>query len=385
MRSARHGQWKTATLALLLGQMLARGAEEEPKLDLAIWDKSLTLRGAFGYKDNVLLSKFDRQGSAFWQTSLDATLLRVDLESEANLTLFLTAEDRRYLSTDEVNKEQLLLTQGKYEQPFLEEWFASATVQYMYVDQVFDASATEQLFQTLPVKSHNLQFAPSIGRKLPWDTVLELKFVAERQYFNEPLDDYWELGPQLSLTKKYGHKSEASVSYTFDHRAYDTRGDLEASVINAPGEESQLSFEPVPGTSLEYWQHEFELAVNHSWDAARHWRSRVRFLFEINEDGGSGFYDYNRYRVSHRFGYYGKDWLATIEGKILHYDYRLQPVSVSGETRSNWEYVVALHAEKDLWKKMGVFGDVEREVVSSNFALEEYKVLTVTGGVDWDF
>lgn len=376
-----------ATLALLAAPFVLHAQEEEePELDLAIWDRSVNLRGALGYKDNVLLSKIDQQGSAFWQTALDAMILRADLETGANLTLFLTAEDRRYFSDIDVDKEQLLLAQGKYERPINDDWFWSATAQYLYVDQVFDASATEQLLVTLPVKSHNYQFAPAVGRNLPSNSKLELKLVGERQHFNQPLDDYWEIGPQLTFTKDYGFKSEFTASYAYEHRLYDTR------------EELALDFSVLPDTSLRYQQHEFELGVNHSWDEKRRWRSRARFLFEINDDSGTGFYDYKRYRLSKRFGYYGTDWQATLEGRILHYDYDAQPVlnelSIdptapalfdTSEIRSNWEYVIAAHAEKNVWRKLSIFGDVEYELVDSNYTLEEYNVTTVMGGVDWEF
>lgn len=367
-------------MAVMAGPLLLQAQEEEePELDLSIWDHSVNLRGALGYKDNVLLSSIDKQGSAFWQTAVDAMLLRADLESGANLTLFLTAEDRRYFADIDVEKEQLVLMQGKYERPFAEDWFWSTTLQYMYIDQVFDASATEQLLVTLPVKSHNYQLAPAIGRNLPWNSKLELKFVAERQHFNQPLDDYTEVGPQLTYTKSYGHKSEATASYTYDRRLYDTR------------EELDLDFTALEGTSLSYQQHEFELGLNHSWDEDRRWRSRARFLFELNDDSGTGFYDYKRYRISKRIGYYGKDWLATLEGRILHYDYDVQPVfdedlgAPGDEVRANWEYIVAVHGEKNVWRKLSVFGDLEYEIVNSNYASEEYNVTTVMAGVDWEF
>lgn len=374
MSFVRKWGFRAGMAAIIASPLWVQGQEEEePELDLAIWDRSVNLRGGLGYKDNVLLSNIDRQGSIFWQTTIDAMLLRADLESGANLTLFLTVEDRRYFEEIEVEKEQLILTQGKYERPVGDDWFWNLTAQYMYLDQVFDASATEQLLETLPVKSHNYQLTPGIGRNLPWDSKLELRFVAERQHFNQPLDDYWELGPQLTYTKDYGHKSEATASYTYDTRLYDSR------------EEFALDFTPIPDTSLSYQQHEFELGVYHSWDEERRWRSRARFLFEVNDDSGPGFYDYKRYRMSHRLGYYGRDWQATLEGRILHYDYRVQPVQGKDEVRANWEYIVAAHAEKIVWKKLSVFGDFEYEIVDSNFSLEEYDVTTVIGGVDWEF
>lgn len=360
----------TLTLAALCP---AVWAEEEPKLETALWDKTVSLRGGFGYKDNVLLSSTQEDGSAFWLSALDFTLLRLSLDQGPNVTFFLSGEDRRYFSAEEINKEQLLITQLKVEQPFLDDWTAGTALQYMYADQVYDASATEQILTTQPVISHNIQFAPGIKRNLGSKSDLELRFTAERQFFNEPLDDYWEFGPQLIYTKRYGHRSEATLSYTFDHRSYDTR------------QEMDLNFEEVPDTSLEFTQHEFELGVYHSWDEKRRWRSRARFMFEINDDGGTGFYDYYRYRLSKRFGYYGDTWEATIEGKILHYDYRIQPVFDGTEVRSTWEYVVAAQARKTIWKTLGVFADVEHEISESNSPLEEYRVTTIMGGVDWEF
>lgn len=347
--------------------------DEELKLDSAIWDKSISLRGALGYRDNVLLGAAQPEGSAFWQTALDVTLLRASLESGPNFTFFLSAEDRRYLSAAEIEKEQLLLSQAKIEMPFLTDWTGGAAFQYMYVDQVYDASATEQILETLPVQGHNLQLSPTVERKLPWNSALELKLILERQYFNEPLDDYWEWGPQLTYTRYYGHRSEAAISYSLDHRSYDTR------------EERTLDFAPVPGTSLAYLQHEFELAVNHSWDVNRRWRSRLRTSLEMNSDGGTGFYDYLRYRLSKRFGYYGDGWNATVEGKILHYDYDQQPVFEGDEIRSTWEYVINGYIEKTVWKNLAIFADIEHEIAVSNYALEEYTVTTIMGGVDWEF
>src|SRR5215207_1822803 len=101
------GRWgfRASVAAMIAAPLCAHGqdqAEAEAELDLAIWDRSVNLRGGFGYKDNVLLSNIDRQASAFWQTTLDAMLLRADLASGANLTLFLTLEDRRYFEDIEV-------------------------------------------------------------------------------------------------------------------------------------------------------------------------------------------------------------------------------------------------------------------------------------------
>lgn len=354
--------------AWLCGTLLAA---ENP---LALWDKSINLRGALGYKDNVLLSPAQEQPSAFWLTAFDFMLLRASLDpADATFTFFVSGEDRRYLASIDVEKEQQLLTQTKWEKPFLTDWKGGGLVQYVYADQVFDASATEELLETLPIKSHNFQAAPLLTRELPGHSELQLRFNLERQYFNEPLDDYWEIGPQATFRKIYGHKSEWLVGYTWDHRSYDERHQF------------GLDAQSIDGTSLRFEQHEFETSITHAWDQARHWRSRLRVLFELNDDNGPGYYDYRRHRWSKRIGYYGDDWEVTAEGRILYYDYLRQPVSPGGEVRQVWEYVLAMRAEKLLWKKIRGFAESEHERVHSNYRLEEYTVNTILGGVDWEF
>ncbi|HTG45679.1 MAG TPA: hypothetical protein VK633_14245 [Verrucomicrobiae bacterium] len=348
-------------------------ADEVGDLKLSLWERTVNLRGAFGYKDNVLLSHTQREASPFWQSALDFSLIRAALDDGPSVTFFLTGEDRRYFSSSEVEKEQLILSQAKFTQEISSEWALGGLAQYLYADQVFDASATEQFIQALKVKSHNIQFAPFVTRSLPGKMELELKFTGERQLFNEPLDDYWEIGPQLTWTKQYGHRSSAALSYTYDDRRYDTRRQLD------------LAFQPVENSSLRFDQHEFEGVINHSWDARRRWRSRARFLFEVNQDNGSGYYDYYRYRFSQRFGYYSKSWQATVEGKVLHYDYQRQPVPGTAELRQVWEYVAGLHLEKTIWNQLKIFADTEHEIVKSNYQVEEYWVNTLMGGVDWEF
>jgi len=90
------------------------------------------------------------------------------------------------------------------------------------------------------------------SRALPGRARLEIKLTLERQLFNEPLDDYWEGGPQLSFAKTYGHKSEFAMSYTYDHRTYDER------------QRYNLDSSSIPGTHLRFDQHEFEGALHHA-------------------------------------------------------------------------------------------------------------------------
>lgn len=337
-----------------------------------LWDKTVNLRGALGYKDNILLSRFQDDSSAFWQTTADFILFRYG-ETPWDLTVFLSGEDRRYFSSETVEKEQLLLSHINVGRRIGEDWKAGTELEYYYLDQVVDASATEAVFLSLPVKSHSIVGAPYVRRELPWNSHVKIEMEVRRQFFNEPLDDYWEAGPKITFEKRYGHRSDVSLSYAFRERDYDTRRHL------------NNEFEVIPGTSLSFQQHEVELTADHSWDQERRWRSRLRIGYERNQDNGPGFFDYDKYRLSKRFSYIGEKWEASVEGKLLLYDYRTQPVLAEDETRERKEYSLALRLERQLTTGLLWFFESDHEWSESNLILDEYQVNTVMSGVDWEF
>src|SRR5690606_28511475 len=153
-----------------------------------------------------------------------------------------------------------------------ENWKGGTELEYFYLDQVVDVSATENIFRSLPVRSHSIVAAPYVSRELPWQSLLKLEMKVARQYYNEPLDDYWEFGPELTLEKEYGHGSDVSLTYAFRQRDYDTR------------EQLGLDFFSLPETALKFSQHEAELTVSHHWGEEERWRSRLRLGYELNQD-----------------------------------------------------------------------------------------------------
>src|SRR5687767_14330905 len=67
----------------------------------SIWEKSLNLRGGFGYKDNLLLSRTNREESSLILSGIDLSLYRLPLDGK-QFTLFVTGEDTRFLEGREV-------------------------------------------------------------------------------------------------------------------------------------------------------------------------------------------------------------------------------------------------------------------------------------------
>jgi hypothetical protein len=178
---------------------------------------------------------------------------------------------------------------------FAENWRVGLEAQYIYQDQVVDASTTETN-QTVLAQGSGLSVRPTIRRDFSKNTWLELGLGVNRQYFKAPLDDYWEGGPKLMFGHEYGNRSEWTLSYDLSRRAYDHREQLTKDGIS------------IAQSSLEFNRNEFDLAVRNNWDHKRRWRTTTKLGFELNRDNGSGYFDYKRYQVAQQLRFRPACW-----------------------------------------------------------------------------
>jgi hypothetical protein len=351
-----------------LGAEADAAAAEIPTEKESLWDWSATVRAGLGYKDNVLLSDFFKESSIFTFTDAEAFLFRLPTDDGWEFTGVFTAEDRRYWESESVNKEQLFLTSGDLKKALGTDWKVGFAAQYFYNDQVFDASVAEGLPLRVRAKLHRGSAGPSVQYDLGSGRRLELSFTTARLEFGEPLDDSWELGPKLLFAQKFGPaNSEFTAMMQWRHRQYDER--------QAPDR---------PGKSLTFEIPEFELGVRHYWDEAKHWRSRVRVGFELNQDNGSGFYDYRRWKVSKELNFTRGGFEGMLQGKFLHYDYRSQTVPPENKARQRTEFVLGGRVRQKLFKRVFAFGEVEYERVLATDFEERYHATTVWGGIEWE-
>jgi len=225
MRLNRCGKAGFRAWRWVIGLLLlpVRMQAEEPAF--SFWESTVDVRAGAGYKDNVLLSNQNAIGSPFWSTGLELLLARLSTDArEANF--FLSGEDIRYLNNGPVDKEQTLISQAQFKQSFTPVWAVGMQFGYLYQNQIFDASTTETV-GTVRAVGHTLLMRPTIEWAFTPPYVMELAFPVNRQYFRAPLDNYWEGGPMLTLTRRFAENSDASVSYQIGRRSYDTRQQLD--------------------------------------------------------------------------------------------------------------------------------------------------------------
>jgi hypothetical protein len=103
---------------------------------------------------------------------------------------------------------------------------------------------------------------------------------------------------------------------------------------------------------------------------------------EFNEDSGSGYFDYRKYRVAHELSFALGRFQAILDGKFLHYDYTRQ-MTTAGEERRRSEIIASLRLEQGVWKNLKVFTEVEQEWSFATDPLERYTATTIWGGLDW--
>lgn len=342
-------------------------------LRLPTWSKSLTLRGGAGYKDNLLLNNAQREESSYLLSGFDLFLFRLP-EQGRQFHFFLSGDDIRYLSGDKVRKEDFVAAQAQFKKDFGNGWQSAVTWQYVFQDQVFDASLTETNLGTAKVQGHTFAVKPWLARYFSGGFRVEAELPLTRQYFLAPLDDYWEGGPKLTMARDFGGRSDLALSYILNRRFYDTRAqtDAQGNVRD--------------GSSLNYQQHEFDLVWQHYWDDRRRWRSQTRADFQLSEDNGAGYFNYTRSRLSGQLRWRFAGWELRADLRLSRYEYSLQRGSgAHSGSRYRNAFGASWKAEKDLGKHLKAFATYEFEHVVGNQLFDTYDVNSAGAGLEWEF
>jgi hypothetical protein len=328
------------------------------------WDWSLQVRGGAGHKDNVLLSDFNKESSAFTFTEAEFFLYRAAVDSW-EFNSFFSLEDRRLWQSPSVDREQLALASLEAKKKLWEISKVGLNLQYFYNYQVFDASVTEGLPFRILARMHRASATPSWQVDLPGKRRIEATFSVARNLLEAPLDDAWEWGPRLLFGQKFGYGSDLTLFSGWRRRAYDTR--------LASGTTDQLSY--------DIW--ETEASLKYVWDEKKHWRSRFRVGAELNLDNGDGFYDYDKYRLANELSFTSGNFEGILQAKFLYYEYPRQ-FAANGNGRRRAEVIFGGRLKQAIMKRLNLFVQAEHEWVLATDFLERYRATTVWGGIEWD-
>jgi len=336
---------------------------------LPMWNYSVNLRGGIGYKDNVLLSHADAQGSAFWLSAAELLLFRLPSRGW-QINIFADFSDARYFDAGSVTDEQSALAVAQVSKNLGLGWKSTVGLNYMYQNQVFDYSQTYATNASIgQILGHTVTARWAL-RKALGSYWVEGEMIGTRQWLEAPLDDYWQFGPRLAAGRTWGRGSEVALSYQPSHLAYDRR------------EQADAAGGTITNTSLALNTHSLELMVTQVWDKEQHWRTITSLGYGVTVDNGSGYYNYDEYRLSQQVRYQGSGWELTARARVGHYQYREQAVSATdADLRRKTMLGVNLRVERVITKNLKGHLSYSWDRSISNLDFDDYQANIVLGGV----
>ena len=348
--------------------------EKELMEEISVWDFATDLRVGGGYKENITLSAFGEESSPFAAIGFDFMAIRIPLAEEGmEVTVFGALDERRYLDAKSVDSEQSGLMNVSLEKSLSQHWQLKTDIRAIYIDEIFDASLTEDDIGTVQVVGKQISLEPALRRSLPANFWAEAKAEATRQYFAEPLDDHLEIGGRMSLGVDYGFQSELLLYVETLRRDYDTRS-----------QRDEIGFY-MPDTDLSYDRPERGVEWAHYWNSSRRLRMRTRFSILENEDSGSGYFVYRRERISHNWRYRGESWSVSATVRKATYEYDLQRSAdflyLRERADLSWDISVGYEYNDHLTFQLGY----ELESIISNVPQDEYLNRIYSAGIDWEF
>jgi hypothetical protein len=337
------------------------------------WEPGLSVGLGGGYKDNVGLSHAAPDASAFFRSSVEASLFRLPLDG-TQLSLFLSAEDTRYFSSATTDNEVAAFAQGEARRFLGRGWEVALGVEGSYLDQVIDLSVTETNREAVLVRGAGVTVRPGARREWAggWWAALELPAV--RQWYEETIDDYWQVGPRLVAGRTYGRKSELALSYEFTRREYDQDLARDAAGVEITNQVRAAG------------QHDVTLAWKHHWDERQRWRTVTKLSGRVSHDNGGGYFDYRRIQVSEQVRFRTPRWLFSAEARLGFYHYPVQTVAPGDpELRERADLAFTVRGEYQVATHFRLFAQFDREQALSNLTLDEYTANSVSGGLLLEF
>ena len=327
----------------------------------------------FGYKDNVFLAHDNPQSAAFASAGAELLALRY-APLGPRFNFFANGDARNYFGNGVSHQEYTAFGQALAERDFTESLLGSLAAQFYYQDQVLDVSVSETNRQPIPVLGETINLRPGTRLKLSEHFSLSLDAYGARQFFNQPLDDYWETGAKFAASYHFGRDSKLTASYEPSWRTYDTD-----PALTATGS-------AITNSHRQSLRHDLRLVWQQHWDEQKKWRTVLGGGVRVNQENGDGYFDYLRWAGSARILYRHKDWEVSAEGRFANYDYSTQTISATDtEKRNRTDWTAILAIERRLNEKLVWTVNYEYEAADSNDPLETYTVNTISSALRWDF
>ncbi len=350
-----------------------QNAPEDP-FAIPTWSLSTSLSAAAGYRDNVLLSSSNPDGSGFLRGEAEVMLLSLPVRGWDGFMFFNVTETHFFSAQDTDHERSAIITSEAH-------WQAAAAVkvggqvQLYHFDQVFDVSTTEATLDTAQLKVTGATLAPSVRWNFARNWWVEARAAGRKDSYASDVDDYREGEGSARLGRDGASGSVLSFAATRQWRSYDSR------------EQYTAAGRPLAGTHLKFLKTGLSARYTLVPDAAKHWRFALTALVEENRDNGSGYFNFDRQQLTADLTWKGKDWEVRCSAGVAHYDFPVQQVGIgiAPENRQKKEYRLTVETTRRLtaaWSAVALF---ETERAFSNDDRSQFRVKTGYVGLQWSW
>jgi hypothetical protein len=339
-----------------------------------LWDEQIALYSGVGYKDNVLLSAFNPRGSAFVIDGVDLAVMRLPLDGWQVVGV-VVGDDIRYWRNVGTNSEDSLISSLRVQRELADGWRVALEGRGLDEKQVLDISTREAAPATALVQGYGITATPSVRKDFKDGLWVQVELPVTRWSLAAPLDDYWELGPLVTVGCNFGQYSDLSASYGASYQPHDNWVALDQYGRPLP----QL---------LEIFQERTELAWHQYWDPKRRFRSSTRLIFADDEDNGGGYFNYYEYQIVQDVLWQTANWQIKASVQQVYELYPVEGVGVlNGQHLERNLTDISFEAQRRLFKHFKGFGKFEYQRGHSNYAAGagDYTTRTYSCGLRWEF
>ncbi len=333
------------------------------------WDVDLKVRTGLGHGDNVLYGAFEQVGSGYLFGALDGLIYRLPEPGQANAYIYFYGEHLSYF--EDVDDGRLYITQGQVTQGWKENRNIGLMGTHIFYDQVFDASADLDTLDTFGVSAHQFEVSPHVEVYFNDGSVFKLEAVFGGTRYEDSYEDSNNSGGRLTFRREFSEVSSLEAIYTNDHRNYREKSPRDADGYAMDG---LLQFRIQQGALN--WRR------NASSPTGWNFLSSAKYL--LQEDNGSGYYDYRRFRISQSAARLTEDWETKLVAAYSRYDYVVRPAETGGTEflyREGME--LTLNLKRTLNDRAKLFFDGQFEHNHSNSLENVYDATRVVLGIEW--
>ena len=319
-----------------------------------LWDEQCSVSSGLGYKDNVLLSALNPQGSAYSLNSVDLMAYRMPLDGW-EIVASLMGDDTRYWHNVGTDREDLFTGSLRVARKFSSGWEFGLEGRGLYENQVLDVSTDTGTPTTTLVEGFSLTAQPWVRRDLWQGLWIKMELPFTQWILASPMDNYQDYGPVAAIGWDAGKRADVVFSYAVAYQPHESwmGTDVNGNVL--------------PGTPLEMYQEKTELAWHQYWDQDRHWRSGTRLAAVWKKDNASGYFNYFEYHFAQDLRWQTRDWMVRASAQWSNDDYPIQTIHTHFPDllyRTLWS--LSLEVERRLFKSLKGYAKYEYQAADSN-------------------